>query len=50
MSAREIQGQKGSAREMFVQQPAHADVSASPLRGDTISSIKVDGIAPLNQR
>jgi two-component system LytT family response regulator len=42
MSAREIQDQKAIAREMFVQQPAHAnaDVSASPLRGDTICSIK----------
>ena len=40
MSAREVQGQKASAREMFVQQPAHADVSASPLRGDTICSLK----------
>jgi DNA-binding LytR/AlgR family response regulator len=42
MSAREIQDQKAIAREMFVQRPAHAnaDVSASPLRGDTICSIK----------
>ena len=42
MSAREIQDQKAIAREMFVQQPAHAnaDVSASPLRGNTIGSIK----------
>ena len=42
MSAREIQDQKAIAREMFVQQPAHAngDVSASPLRGDTICAIK----------
>jgi DNA-binding LytR/AlgR family response regulator len=40
MSAREVQGQKASACEMFVQQPAHADVSASPLRGETICSIK----------
>ena len=38
MSAREIQDQKAIAREMFVQQTAHAnaDVSASPLRGATI--------------
>jgi DNA-binding LytR/AlgR family response regulator len=37
MSAREIQDQKAIAREMFVQQAAHAnaDVSASPLRGAT---------------
>jgi two-component system LytT family response regulator len=40
MSAREIQDQKAIAREMFVQQPAHADVSASPLRGDTTCSIE----------
>jgi DNA-binding LytR/AlgR family response regulator len=42
MSAREIQGQKTIAREMFVQQAAHAnaDVSASPLRGATICSTK----------
>jgi two-component system LytT family response regulator len=42
MSAREIQDQEAIAREMFVQQAAQvkADVSASPLRGDTISSIK----------
>jgi DNA-binding LytR/AlgR family response regulator len=42
MSAREIQDQKAIAREMFVQQAAHtnADVSASPLRGATICSIK----------
>jgi two-component system LytT family response regulator len=42
MSAREIQDQKAIAREMFVQQAAHAnaDVSASPLRGDTICSVK----------
>ncbi len=35
MSAREIQDQKAIAREMLVQQAAHAnaDVSASPLRG-----------------
>jgi DNA-binding LytR/AlgR family response regulator len=38
MSAREIQNQKDIAREMFVQQAAHAsaDVSAIPLRGTTI--------------
>jgi DNA-binding LytR/AlgR family response regulator len=38
MSAREIQDQKTIAREMFVQQVAHAhaDVSASPVRGATI--------------
>ena len=42
MSAREIQDQKTIAREMFVQQAAHAnaDVSASPLRGATICSTK----------
>jgi DNA-binding LytR/AlgR family response regulator len=42
MSAREIQDQKAIAREMFVQQAADADAdaSASPPRGDTISSIK----------
>jgi DNA-binding LytR/AlgR family response regulator len=42
MSAREIQDQKAIAREMFVQRvaPANADVSASPLPGDTICSIK----------
>jgi DNA-binding LytR/AlgR family response regulator len=38
MSAREIQDQKVIAREMFVQQAAHANanVSASPLRGATV--------------
>ena len=42
MSAREIHDQKAIAREMFVQQAAHdnVDVSASPLREDTICSIK----------
>ncbi len=42
MSAREIQDQKTIALEMFVEQAAHAkaDVSGSPLRGDTICSIK----------
>jgi DNA-binding LytR/AlgR family response regulator len=42
MSAREIQDQKATAREMFVQQAAHgnADVAASSLRGATICSIK----------
>jgi DNA-binding LytR/AlgR family response regulator len=42
MSAREIQDQKAIAREMFVQRvaPANAEVSASPLPGDTICSIK----------
>ncbi|MGH9684284.1 MAG: LytR/AlgR family response regulator transcription factor [Candidatus Acidiferrales bacterium] len=42
MSARRIQDQKAIAREMFVQQAAHAnaEVSASPPRGDTICSIK----------
>ena len=42
MSAREIQGQKAIALEMMVQQAAHAnaDVSASPLPGDTICSTK----------
>ena len=50
MSAREIQDQKAVAREMFVQEAAHAnaDVSASRLRGDTICSIRVDGITVLN--
>ncbi|HLJ26197.1 MAG TPA: LytTR family DNA-binding domain-containing protein [Candidatus Angelobacter sp.] len=40
MSAREIQDQKAIAREMFVQQAAHAngDVSAGPLLGATICS------------
>ena len=42
MSARETQDQKAIALEMMVQQAAHAnaDVSASPLPGDTICSIK----------
>jgi DNA-binding LytR/AlgR family response regulator len=42
MSAREIQDQKTIAREVFVQQAAHAnaDVSASPPRGATICSSK----------
>jgi DNA-binding LytR/AlgR family response regulator len=42
MSAREIQDQKTTTREMFVEHAAHAklDVSASPLRGDTICSFK----------
>src|SRR5580704_6891759 len=42
MSAREIQDQQPIAREMFVQQAAHAnaDVSTSPLRGATICSTK----------
>jgi DNA-binding LytR/AlgR family response regulator len=42
MSAREIPDQKAIAREMFVQQAAHAnaEVSTSPPRGDTICSIK----------
>jgi DNA-binding LytR/AlgR family response regulator len=41
MSAREIQDQK-TAREMFVQQAAHADadISASSLRGATICPLK----------
>jgi DNA-binding LytR/AlgR family response regulator len=39
-STREIQNQKAIAREMLVQQPAHADVSASPLQGETICAIK----------
>jgi len=40
MSAREIRDQKAVAREMFVEQTAHANagVSASPLRGATICS------------
>jgi DNA-binding LytR/AlgR family response regulator len=43
MSAGEIQDQKAIAREMFVQQVAHAnaDVSASPLRGATICSTTI---------
>src|SRR5713101_810312 len=42
MSAGKIQDQKAIAREMFVQQAAHAnaEVSASPLRGATICSTK----------
>ena len=42
MSAREIQDQKAMAREIFVQEAAHADadVSASPVLGNTIWSIK----------
>jgi DNA-binding LytR/AlgR family response regulator len=42
MSVREIQDPKGIAREMFVEQAAHAnaDVSASPLRGATIYATK----------
>jgi DNA-binding LytR/AlgR family response regulator len=42
MIAREIQHEKAIAREMFVQQAAHAnaDVSTSPLRGATICSTK----------
>jgi two-component system LytT family response regulator len=42
MSAREIQHQKAIAREMFVEQAAHAnaDVSATPLRGATICTTK----------
>jgi DNA-binding LytR/AlgR family response regulator len=40
MSASEIQDQKAIGREMFVQQTDHANVSASPLRGATISSTK----------
>ena len=42
MSAHEIQDQKAIAREMFVQQAAHAnaDVSAGPVRGDTICFVK----------
>ena len=42
MSAREIQVEKAIAREMFVQQAAHAnvDVSTSPLRGATICSTR----------
>src|SRR5215831_11547542 len=40
MSAHDIQDQKAIAREMLAQQAAHADadVSASPLQGDTICS------------
>jgi DNA-binding LytR/AlgR family response regulator len=42
MSSREIQDQKAIARELFVQQAAHAnvDVSTSPLRGAAICSTK----------
>ena len=42
MSVSEIQRQKAIGREMFVQHADHAnaDVSASPLRGATISSSK----------
>ena len=42
MSAREVRDRKAIAREMFVQQAAHADaeVSASPPPGDTIGPIK----------
>jgi DNA-binding LytR/AlgR family response regulator len=42
MSAHEIQDQKAIAPEIFVQEAAHtnADVSASPVRRDTICSIK----------
>ena len=42
MSVREIQDQKAIAREMFVQQAAHAnaDVLAGPLRGAAICSAK----------
>jgi DNA-binding LytR/AlgR family response regulator len=42
VSAREIQNQKAVAREMIVQQAAHAngDVSASPPRRETICSTK----------
>ena len=42
MGGPKIQDQKAIAREMFVQQaaPANGDVSASPLPGDTICSIK----------
>jgi len=42
VSAREIQDQKPIARELFVQQAAHAnaDVSDSPLLGATICSTK----------
>ncbi len=42
MSARKIQDEKAIAREMFVQQAAHAnaEVSASPTRGDTICPTK----------
>jgi len=42
MSVSEIQDQKAIGREMFVQQADHAnaDVSASPLPGDTICSIR----------
>ncbi|MGB7601667.1 MAG: LytTR family DNA-binding domain-containing protein [Candidatus Sulfotelmatobacter sp.] len=42
MSAREIQDQKAIARQMFVEQAAHAnaDVPVGPGRGNTICSIR----------
>jgi DNA-binding LytR/AlgR family response regulator len=40
MSGRKIQDQNTIAREMFVQQAAHGDISASPLPGDAICPIK----------
>jgi DNA-binding LytR/AlgR family response regulator len=42
MSVREVHDQKGIAREMFVRQAAHAhaEVSARPPHGDTISPAK----------
>jgi len=42
MSTSEIQDQKANAREMSVEQAAHAkaDVSASPVRGDTNHTFK----------
>jgi DNA-binding LytR/AlgR family response regulator len=41
MSAREIQDRKAIAREMFVQQAAHAnaEVSAGPPRGETAANL-----------
>jgi hypothetical protein len=51
-SACEIQDEKAIAREMFVQQAAHAnaDVSASPLRGARFAPPRVDGITLLNRQ
>jgi hypothetical protein len=52
MSIREIRDQKAIAREMFVEQAAHAktNVSASPLRGIRFAPSRVDGITLLNQK
>ena len=50
--AHEIQDQKASARDMFVQQAAHAnaDISANPVWGDTICSIKSRRDYPLESK